>query len=105
MLSYVQSFLILNAFEYLPGSEVRDEEVPVDSLSVYDILARARWDDDSDEDASVYTWRCMKGTVAWKKKGKKKYFCIILALYEYSLLHCNKLLIYTYLGCMYSFET
>ncbi|XP_063604056.1 MICOS complex subunit MIC60-like isoform X2 [Penaeus indicus] len=49
MLSYVQSFLILNAFEYLPGSEVRDEEVPVDSLSVYDILARARYCLDKDD--------------------------------------------------------
>ncbi|XP_042856036.1 MICOS complex subunit MIC60-like isoform X2 [Penaeus japonicus] len=49
MLSYVQSFLILNAFEYLPGNEVRDEEVPVDSLSVYDILARARYCLDKDD--------------------------------------------------------
>ncbi|XP_037785360.1 MICOS complex subunit MIC60-like isoform X2 [Penaeus monodon] len=49
MLSYVQSFLILNAFEYLPGNEIRDEEVPVDSLSVYDILARARYCLDKDD--------------------------------------------------------
>ena len=42
LLSYIQSFLVLEAFEYLPGSEVRNEEVPVDALSTYDILARAR---------------------------------------------------------------
>ncbi|XP_045107863.1 MICOS complex subunit MIC60-like isoform X2 [Portunus trituberculatus] len=43
LLSYIQSFLVLDAFEYLPGSEVRNEEVAVDSLSIYDILARARY--------------------------------------------------------------
>lgn len=49
LLSYVQSFLILNAFEYLPGTEVRDEEVAVDSLSTYEILARARYCLDKDD--------------------------------------------------------
>lgn len=43
LLSYIQSFLVLDAFEYLPGSEVRNEEVEVDALSTYDILARARY--------------------------------------------------------------
>lgn len=43
LLSYIQSFLVLDAFEYLPGSEVRNEEVAVDSLSTYDILARAKY--------------------------------------------------------------
>uniref|UniRef100_A0A0P4VSX0 MICOS complex subunit MIC60 n=1 Tax=Scylla olivacea TaxID=85551 RepID=A0A0P4VSX0_SCYOL len=43
LLSYIQSFLVLDAFEYLPGSEVRNEEVAVDALSTYDILARARY--------------------------------------------------------------
>ncbi|XP_042211943.1 MICOS complex subunit MIC60-like isoform X2 [Homarus americanus] len=49
LLSYVQSFLVLNAFEYLPGTEVRDEELAVDSLSTYDILARARYCLDKDD--------------------------------------------------------
>ncbi|KAG0712639.1 MICOS complex subunit MIC60 [Chionoecetes opilio] len=43
LLSYLQSFLVLEAFEYLPGSEVRNEEVAVDALSTYDILARAKY--------------------------------------------------------------
>nr|XP_053641102.1 MICOS complex subunit MIC60-like isoform X1 [Cherax quadricarinatus] len=49
LLSYLQSFLVLNAFEYLPGSEVRDEEIAVDELSTYDILARARYCLDKDD--------------------------------------------------------
>ncbi|XP_066960296.1 MICOS complex subunit MIC60 isoform X2 [Macrobrachium rosenbergii] len=49
LLSYMQSFLILNAFEYLPGAEVRDEEIAVDSLSTYEILARARYCLDKDD--------------------------------------------------------
>ncbi|KAK3883104.1 hypothetical protein Pcinc_012558 [Petrolisthes cinctipes] len=48
-LSYIQSFFILNAFEYMPGNEVRNEEVPVDSLSTYDILARTRYCLDKDD--------------------------------------------------------
>lgn len=48
-LSYIQSFLILNAFEYLPGTEIRDEEIPVDTLSTYEILARARYCLDKDD--------------------------------------------------------
>lgn len=35
--------MILNAFEYLPGTEVHDEEVAVDSLNTYEVLARARY--------------------------------------------------------------
>ncbi|XP_068222602.1 MICOS complex subunit MIC60 isoform X2 [Palaemon carinicauda] len=49
LLSYMQSFLILNAFEYLPGAEVRDEEIAVDSLSTFEILARARYCLDKDD--------------------------------------------------------
>ncbi|XP_050730516.1 MICOS complex subunit MIC60-like isoform X2 [Eriocheir sinensis] len=43
LLSYIQSFLVLESFEYMPGNEVRNEEVPVDALTTYDILARARY--------------------------------------------------------------
>lgn len=42
LLSYIQSFLVLDAFEYMPGNELRNEEVAVDSLTTYDILARAK---------------------------------------------------------------
>ncbi|XP_076067938.1 inner membrane mitochondrial protein mitofilin isoform X10 [Oratosquilla oratoria] len=49
LMSYIQSFLVLNAFEYVPGPEAKDEQIAVDSLSTYDILDRAKYCLDKDD--------------------------------------------------------
>ncbi|XP_045615808.1 MICOS complex subunit Mic60 isoform X2 [Procambarus clarkii] len=76
LLSFIQSFLVLNAFEYLPGTEVRNEEIAVDTLSTYDILARARYCLDKDDlSLSVRYMNLLRGeprnvATSWLKEAR-----------------------------------
>lgn len=42
LLSYLQSFLIINTAISIPRSELEDEPIDVNLLNTYDILQRAR---------------------------------------------------------------
>lgn len=41
-LSYLQSFLVVNAIHHIPLSELSNEPVEISKLNTYDILLRAR---------------------------------------------------------------
>ncbi|RXG57581.1 MICOS complex subunit Mic60 [Armadillidium vulgare] len=43
LVSYVQSFFLLGAYDRIPASEIRDEEIDIDKLDTHDILARVRY--------------------------------------------------------------
>ncbi|KAB7506881.1 MICOS complex subunit Mic60 [Armadillidium nasatum] len=43
LVSYVQSFFLLGAYDRIPASEIRDEEIDIDQLDTHDILARVRY--------------------------------------------------------------
>jgi len=47
-LSYLQSMLVVDAFDRLPGKELRDEPIRTD-LNTYEIVARARYCIDKDD--------------------------------------------------------